>query len=63
MFEEIKPTDIEGYSNREKNLYKLVEKMRCEDCFLNLLEAVDILTFDPEDFVVGRRYAELRLRG
>ena len=49
MFEDLDVTDIEYFTRRDLNLYKLAKKSCCIDCFEHLLEMVDYLTFDPTD--------------
>lgn len=49
MHEDLKPTDLEYFTYRDKNLYKLARKCCCIDCFDILTEAADYLTFAPED--------------
>lgn len=63
MFEDLSPIQIEGYSRKEKNRYKLVEKLMegkiCPNNFCLLAMYPEYLVFDPCDFVEGRKFVHV----
>lgn len=62
MHEDIKPTELEGFNKKEKNISKLKTKILCcHVCYEALINLADYLVFQPEDAVKSARY-EMGLR-